>query len=345
MTQRIDRLWTVMVALVVTVSSPLVAEGEEFYKDKTVHFIVGYSAGGLFDTYTRLIARHFEKHVPGNPSTVVDNMTGAGGIIAANHVYNRAKPDGLTIGAWAAPLILQHIMGNEAVKFDGRKFGYLGVPSPYDTVCIFNRESAVKNVDDWFASPRPLKIAGIGPGTGPSDVPKLVKAAIGLPMDVIDGYKGGADARLAVESGEVNGLCHPWQSVKAVWRAAFSAEKIRSVLQVTLKSHPDLKDIPLAISYAKTQEARRFLRIADSAYGAQFPYSVHPETPRDRIQILQQAFIETLRDPGLLAEAKKSNLEIDPIDGPTVTKAFAGLYELDASMISKLSGILVPKKK
>ncbi len=345
MAKRIGWLWAVIIAAVLLAFVPFTVQGQESYEGKTLHFIVGYSAGGLFDTYTRLIARHFGKYVPGNPVTVVENMTGAGGILAANHLYNRAKPDGLTIGAWAAPLTLQHIMGNKAVKFDGRKFGYLGVPSPYDTVCVFNRESGIKNVEDWFASPRPLKIAGIGPGTGPSDVPKLLKAAIGLPLDVIDGYKGGADARLAVESGEVNGLCHPWQSIKAVWRAAFSAGKIRSVLQVTLKSHPELKDVPLAISYAKTQEARQFLRVADSAYGAQFPYSVPPETPRDRIQILQKAFIETMKDPGFLAEAKKSNLEIDPIDGPTVTKAFSGLYEMDAALIAKLSAILVPKKK
>ena len=110
-------------------TEPVEAQSD-FYKDKTVRFIVGYSAGGSFDLYTRVIARHFSKHVPGNPTTVVENMTGAGGIIAANHLFNRAKPDGLTIGAWAAPFVLQQIMGNDAVQFDARKFGYLGVPSP-----------------------------------------------------------------------------------------------------------------------------------------------------------------------------------------------------------------------
>jgi tripartite-type tricarboxylate transporter receptor subunit TctC len=317
---------------------------ENFYKDKTVRFVVGYSAGGSFDLYSRMIARHFGKHVPGNPTTFVENMTGAGGIIAANYIFNQAKPDGLTVGAWAAPLILQHIMGNDAAKFDGRKFGYLGVPSPYDTLCTFNKESGIKTVEDWAAAKRPLKISSIGPGTSTSDVPKLLQAALGLPMQVIEGYKGGADARIAVESGEVDGYCGSWQTVKTVWRSAFESGKIRAVLLATLKPHPELKDVPLAIKYAKTDEARLLLRVADSAHGAQFPYSVPPGVAKDRLQALQKAFLGTLKDAELLAEAKKADLDIDPIDGPTTAKTFAELYEIDPATSAKLKAILVPKK-
>jgi tripartite-type tricarboxylate transporter receptor subunit TctC len=132
--------------------APVAVNAQDF-QDKTIRFVVGYSPGGLFDLYTRVIARHFAKHARGNPTVIVENMTGASGIIAANYVYNVAKPDGLTIGVWAAPLVLQHIMGNEALRFDGRKFSYLGVPSPYDTVCTVNEKSAVANMDDWFAPP------------------------------------------------------------------------------------------------------------------------------------------------------------------------------------------------
>ena len=317
---------------------------DSFYKDKTVRFVVGYSAGGSFDLYSRMIARHFAKHVPGNPTVIVENMTGAGGIIAANYIFNQAKPDGLTIGAWAAPLILQHIMGNDATKFDGRKFGYLGVPSPYDTLCTFNKESGIKTVEDWSAAKRPLKISSIGPGTSTSDVPKLLKEALGLPLQIVEGYKGGADARIAVESGEVDGYCGSWQTVKTVWRSAFESGRIRAVLLATLKPNPDLKDVPLAIKYAKSDEARLLLRVADSAHGAQFPYSVPPGVPRDRLQVLQKAFLDALKDPELLAEAKKSDLDIDPIDGPTTAKTFAGLYEIDPAMAERLKAILVPKK-
>jgi tripartite-type tricarboxylate transporter receptor subunit TctC len=319
-------------------------QAQDFYRGKTVRFIVGYSPGGSFDLYTRVIARHFPKHVPGNPTTIVENMTGAGGIIAANNLYNVAKPDGLTIGAWAAPLVLQQIMGNEAAKFDGRKFGYLGVPSPYDTVCTFNDKSGVASMNDWFAAKRPMKISSIGPGTSTSDIPKLLKAALNLPLEVLDGYKGGADARLAVESAEVDGYCGSWQTVETVWRSAYESGKIRAVLQASLEPYSKYKEVPLAITYAKTDLARQLVTVADSAHGAQFPYTVPPGLAKDRLELLQRAFVDTLKDSELLAESNKSKLDIEVIDGPTIAKKLGLLYELQPAVIAKLKEVLLPKK-
>ena len=318
---------------------------QDFYKDKTVTIIVGYSPGGSFDLYARVLARYIGRYLPGNPTRIVENMTGAGGLIAANHLYNRVKPDGLTIGAWAAPLVLQQIMGNEAAQFDGRRFGYLGIPSPYDTVCTFNQQSGITKMEDWFNAKRPQKISAIGPGTSTSDIPKLLKAALNLPMDVIDGYKGGADARLAVESGEVDGYCGSWGTVETVWRGAYESKKIHPVLQASLKSHPKYKQIPLAINYAKSEEARELLVVADNAHGAQFPFAVPPGMAKDRLEILQKAFVRTFKDQDLLAEAKRSQLDIDPVDGPTVTKTLTSLYNLKPATIAKLKDILLAKRK
>ena len=320
------------------------AQAQDFYKDKTIRFVVGYSPGGSFDLYTRVIARHFGKHVPGSPTTLVDNMTGAGGIIAANHLYNIAKPDGLTIGAWAAPLVLQQIMGNDAAKFDARKFGYLGVPSPYDTVCTFNDKSGVTTMNDWFNAKRPMKISSIGPGTSTSDIPKLLKVALNLPLDVLDGYKGGADARIAVESGEVDGYCGSWQTVETVWRSAYESGKIHAVLQASLESHPRYKQVPLAINYAKTDLARQLVTVADSAHGAQFPYTVPPGLPKERLELLQKAFMSTLQDSEFLAEATKSKLDIEGIDGPTIAKKLGQLYDLQPAVVAKLKEVLLPKR-
>jgi tripartite-type tricarboxylate transporter receptor subunit TctC len=332
----------VIVSMSGTFEAP--TQAQDFYRGKTVRFIVGYSPGGSFDLYTRVIARHFPKHVPGNPTTIVENMTGAGGIIAANNLYNVAKPDGLTIGAWAAPLVLQQIMGNEAAKFDGRKFGYLGVPSPYDTVCTFNDKSGVASMNDWFAAKRPMKISSIGPGTSTSDIPKLLKAALNLPLEVLDGYKGGADARLAVESAEVDGYCGSWQTVETVWRSAYESGKIRAVLQASLEPYSKYKEVPLAITYAKTDLARQLVTVADSAHGAQFPYTVPPGLAKDRLELLQRAFVDTLKDSELLAEANKSKLDIEVIDGPTIAKKLGLLYELQPAVIAKLKEVLLPKK-
>lgn len=330
-------------ALAINVQS--VAQGEDFYKDKTLTIIVGYSPGGSFDLYARVLARYIGGYLPGNPTRVVENMTGAGGLIAANHLYNRVKPDGLTIGAWASPLVLQQIMGNEAAQFDGRKFGYLGIPSPYDTVCTFNQQSGITKMDDWINAKRPQKISTIGPGTSTSDIPKLLKAALNLPMDVIDGYKGGADARLAVESGEVDGYCGSWGTVETVWRSAYESRKIIPVLQATLKPNPKYKQIPVAMSFAKTEESRELLKIADDVHGAQFPFTVPPGMAKDRLELLQRAFLQSFKDRELIAEAKKAQLDIGPVDGPTVAKTLTGLYDLKPATVAKLKDILLPKKK
>jgi len=320
-------------------------QAQDFYKDKTLTIVVGYSPGGSFDLYARVLARYIGRYLPGNPARIVENMTGAGGIIAANHLYNRVKPDGLTVGAWASLLVLQHIRGNEAAQFDGRKFGYLGIPSPYDTVCTFNQQSGITKMEDWINAKRPQKISTIGPGTSTSDIPKLLKAALNLPMDVIDGYKGGADARLAVESGEVDGYCGSWGTVETVWRSAYESKKIVPVLQASLKSHPKYKQIPLAISYAKTEEARELLRVADNVHVVQFPFSVPPGMAKDRLELLQRAFQHTLKVATLVAEVKKSQLDVEQIDGPTITKTLTGLYDLKRARVAQLKEILLPNKK
>ncbi|MDH3445998.1 MAG: tripartite tricarboxylate transporter substrate-binding protein [Deltaproteobacteria bacterium] len=318
--------------------------GDDFFKGKTIDFVVAYSAGGSFDAYARLIARHIGKHIPGAPNTLVRNMTGAAGMLAANDLYHRAEPDGLTIGAFASPLILQHAMGNQAAQFDGRKFEWLGVPVPNHTVCSLRVDTGIKTVDDWYGYKQPVKIAAIGPGTSTSDVPKMIQVATGLPIDVIDGYRGGANARLAVESGEVNGYCGGWGTVRSIWRSALKEGKIRVVLQGTLKPHPELKDVPLALDHAKSEEGRRLLTVIDNSHRPQFPFSLSPGVPKDRVSILQKAFMDTLRDPAAVAEADKLKLEIEPIDADETKELITSPYELPNNMIAKLKAILVPKR-
>lgn len=326
-------------------AGPAQSSTHDFYKGKTIRFVVGFSAGGGFDTYTRLIARHFGKHVPGNSTTVVENKTGAGSLVAANYIYNQAEPDGLTIGNWIGPLVLQQVLGNKAAKFDGRKFGWLGVPSADSGICALTQASGIKTVEDWFASKRPIKIGATGPGSTTDDVPKLIKVALGLPIHMVEGYGGTAKIRLAAESGEIDGGCWAWQSIKPTWAKGIESGQVRVVIQSMLQSHPELKHVPLAINYAKTDEARELLAVANGPYGVLArPYSIPPGTPEDRLEVLQKAFMETLKDPELLAEAKKAKLEIDPVDGPTVAKLMADLFNLKAATQQKLKEIVIPKK-
>ncbi len=319
------------------------AEADGFYKGKMLNFVVGFAAGGGFDTYTRAIARHMGRHIPGNPTTVVINRPGAGSLIAANYVYNKSKPDGLTIGNFIGPLILQHVLGNEAALFDGRKFGWVGVPVSDHGTCVLTEKSGIETLDQWIASKRPIKIGATGPGSTTSDIPKLVKAALGLPTQVIEGYGGTARIRLAAEAGEIDGACWAWQSIKVTWRTALKSGIVRPIFQAMLKPHADLKDVPVIINYAKTNEARELLEILAHVYGDTVrPYAVPPGTPNDRLLILQKAFMETMKDPEFLAEAKKAQLEFNPMDGPTAAKVFSDLYKLEPRKVGKLRKILVP---
>ena len=211
-------------------------------------------------------------------------------------------------------------------------------------MCAVNAQSGIKSVEDWLAAKKPLTIAGFAPGSTPSDVPKLLSAAIGLPLRVIEGYRGGAKARLAVEMGEVDGYCGSWQTVQSIWREAFDSGKIRVLIQANLESHPDLKDVPLAMDYAKTDEARQLLKVLDYAYSAPFKYSVPPGVPQDRLRMLQKGFVAALRDPKLLVMAKRAQMEIAPVDGVATAKIVNELYDMNAATKTELQRILLPKK-
>ncbi|MEX0805655.1 MAG: hypothetical protein WD688_20410 [Candidatus Binatia bacterium] len=326
------------------VTPALAASVEEFYKGKTIQFVVGGSAGGGYDTYTRLIARHFAQYVPGKPSTVVQNMPGAAMLIAANYIFNSAPRDGTFIGHWSGPLILQHLMGNPAVQFEGRKFGWLGMPTADSLVCITTDRSGIKTAEEWRKAKTRVKLGAIGRGTSGTDDTKLLAAATDFPLQLIEGYKGTANIRAAAESGEVDGTCaFGWQSAKVTWANALRARQVHVVLQTTLEPHPELKGVPLAVEYAKTEEGKKLLGIAGDLYGKQRLYSLPPEVPQERVRALQEAFTKTLKDPQFLAEAEKAKLEIDPIDGPGIEKMVNGLYEMDPAILKRVKQLLESK--
>ncbi len=238
-----------------------------YYEGKTVRMIVAFSPGGGFDTYSRAIARHMGKHIPGNPTIIVENMTGAGGIIQANYMYQQAKPDGLIIGNNIGGLILQQILGAKGIEFDGRRFEYLGAPAVDHPVCALTRASGITSMDKWFAAKEPVKLGGVGPGGTASDVARVVQAALRLPIKVVEPYKGTADIKLAAEAGELAGGCWAWESMKAMWRQGVESGDVAILVLVMPKKHPEIPNVPLAMDYAKTEESRRILKygVHDSA--------------------------------------------------------------------------------
>ena len=315
---------------------------DDFYRNKTVRIIVGGSAGGGYDTYTRTIARHLGKHVAGNPSFVVENMTGAGTLIAANHTYKIAKPDGLTIGHFVGGLMLQQVLGKPGIEFEGPKFEYLGVPAQDSLVLGVSKAGGVTSVEQWLASKTILKFGGVGPGTGTDDVTKVVRATVGLPSQLISGYKGTADIRLAIAAGELHGVTNSWESYKSGWSKEIESGSILMLLQTVPQRHPDLPNVAAIYDFVKNQEARKLVQVGIFDYSAiARPYAFPPKTPKDRVQMLRKGLSATYKDPEFIADAKRARLDMNPLSGEELEKVVARVYRLDKPIVERLKEILL----
>ncbi|HYJ16201.1 MAG TPA: hypothetical protein VE170_11975 [Candidatus Limnocylindria bacterium] len=324
-------------------SQPLFAD--DFYKGKTVRVIVGGTAGGGFDVYTRAMTRHMGKHIPGHPIFIVENMTGAATRIAAKYLHSVAKPDGLTFGIFNGYLILSQVLDPKGFDFNVRQFEWLGVPIQDNVACVLRKETGITNIEQWMAAKTPVKMGGLGPGNSTSDAVRIVKATLNLPIQLVEGYKGTADLRLAADSGELGGACWAWESIRATWTKALQSGEVNPILQVTPKKQPDLQHVPLALDLAKTEDAKQIIRAGGIAPSAVTRvYVTTPKTPKDRIDILRKGFANTLKDPEFLLEAKKGGLEVNPLDGDEVKKVVDSLFSLNPQTVAKLASILTVKQ-
>lgn len=312
-----------------------------FYEAKTIRLVVGFSAGGGFDTYSRVIGRHLGKHIPGNPTVVVENMTGAASLVAANHVYKVAKPDGLTMLNFHGNQVVNQVIGKPGIEFDARKFEYLGVPSQDNGACAFTKASGITSLDAIKNSKTPVKLGGVAPGDTTYNMAKILTAALNLPIQLVAGYKGTAEVRLAAEAGEVAGGCWQWESIKSIWRKGLEAGEVSIVLQANPKPHPELANVPNAIALATNETSRNLIKFGIHDPGAVTrPYAVAPGTPKDRVQQLRKAFTEVLKDPDFLADAKKSQLDTNPLNGEEVEKIVAALFKIQPALVSQLQEVL-----
>jgi tripartite-type tricarboxylate transporter receptor subunit TctC len=315
------------------------------FDGKTVRIVVGFSPGGGFDVYARAIARHMGRHIPGSPTMFVENMTGAGSLIAANHIYNQAKPDGLTIGHFIGGLIMGQLFGNPGTQFDAQKFEWIGAPAKLEAVCALMKASGVTDVKQWMAAKTLVKLGATGPGSETYDVPKVLGAALGLPMQVVSGYKGMADIRVAAESGELSGTCWGWEAMKVQWSKALESGDSKVVVQALAKAHPDLPKVPLAIEVAKNDEAKQLIQVGIHDQSAILrPYALPPKTPQDIVRTMRAAFQDTMKDPQFIAEMKQAKLSVDSLDGQEIERIVSGMFRLDSALVGKLRDILAVKK-
>ena len=292
-----------------------------FYQGKTITLVVSSTTGGGYDLWARLTARHIAKHIPGNPSIVVQNMPGAGNIIGANYVYGVAKPDGLTLGAVNPALYFDQLVGRPEVKFDWVKFNWIGSPEKNDIVYYMRADQPLKSVEDLRNAKEPAKCGSTGTGSTGHYIPRLLEETLGVKTHIVSGYPGAGDIELAIERGEV--FC--WSLLLATYfgrepyRHWHKSGYVRVMLQTGAKRDARLKDVPtlneLMQQYKTSEAGRRIAKVILTAATLGRPIGATPGTPADRVKILRDAYAKAIADPELLAEAAKQGWEVDPTKG------------------------------
>jgi tripartite-type tricarboxylate transporter receptor subunit TctC len=303
------------------------AVAADFYKDKVVTLYVGFSAGGGYDVYARLIAQHMGRHLPGSPSIVVKNMEGAGGLLLANWLYAVAPKDGTVFATFARGTPFDPLMGNSGAQFSGpAAFSYVGSANDEVSVCVSWRGSGVARYDDLLS--KELIVGGFGPDTESEQHVKVMDGVLGTKLKLVKGYAGGSAVTLAMQRGEVQGRCGwSWTGVRSGFQNELRDGTMSVLVQNSLGKHPDLPDTPLIMDLAKNEQQANMLRLVFAPQKMGRPFMAPPNIPAERLSELQQAFDDTMKDPEFLAMAQKAQLEISPITGQAMRRLVEDIYE------------------
>lgn len=307
-----------------------------FYKGKTLTIVVGSDVGGGYDLTARTVARHLGRHIPGQPTIMVQNRPGAGSIIASNYVYEIAPKDGTVIGAVQRPIPVQILFGDTGVRFDARKMQWIGSTTNELGVVVAWHTAPHKTFDDVFTTE--MIVAGTGPATDPELLPRAMNNILGTKFKIVSGYKGQAQMVLAMQREEVQGSGNwSFSDIEKIYPHWITEQKIRILLQLGLTkgSHPALRDVPLIMDVGRNDEQRSVFRVLMGMKAMGRPYFIAPGVPKDRADALRTAFMKTVRDPEFLAEASKTLGKIDPLSGPDMQKIVTDVYALPQEVIAK----------
>ena len=325
----IGRIFACVVA-VLTLTAPARAQTvEEFYRGRSITVLVGFTAGGGYDLYARLLGRHMGRHVPGNPTMVVQNMPGAGSMKATQYVYGIAPKDGLTLGTVSRGMVTEPLLN--AANFDPTKLIWLGTITSETSVCATWKTSPVKSWDDMFK--REFSLGGSAVGADPDTFALIMRNVFGAKVKLVTGYPGGNDINLAMERSEVDGRCGwSWTSLKSQknW-----LPQINLLVQFNLEKNADLPNVPVALERAASDEQRQVLRLLIAGQYVGRPFFTSPDIPADRKAALRAAFDATMKDPQFLADAAKLDLEISPVGAATIDAFLAELYRTPKDVVSK----------
>lgn len=335
------------VALIAGISSGDVRaqSAADFYKEHMLEIGVGHGAGGGYDVYTRVMARHLSGHVPGKPAIVVKNMPGAGGLKLANHLAKGAPRDGSMFGLFDRGGVIEPLLGNKAARFDARELTPIGSIGKHVATCAAWHKAKVLTID--AAMKQQLLVGGTGP-SATTTYPAILNAVAGTRFKIISGYKGSQEIMGAMEKGEVEGVCLSWSTLKAARPDWVREKKLVPLVQIAFKPHPELSSVPLIDRVVKNDDARKMLRFffAPNEFGR--PYFAPPKIPTDRTVALRRAFDATMQDKGFLADAEKAKMEVDPMTGEDMAALVKELYETPKALTQRVADALAPfrgKKK
>jgi tripartite-type tricarboxylate transporter receptor subunit TctC len=308
-----------------------VAAADIVLPGRRTSIIVGFSAGGAYDLYARVLGRHMGRHLPGNPTVVVENMPGAGGLKAANYLYQVAPKDGTVFGTFARGNVIGPLFGQ--ATFDPTKFSWIGSITDDVNVCLAWHTSNIKTWQDLLT--KPFTVAGQGPEADPNIYANLVKNLFGAPIKLVTGYPGSNDIALAMERGEVDGVCAlSYSTVKSTFADKLKNKEINILFQAGLKKAPDLPNVPLLLDLTRDANQSNILKLIMGVQEIARPFAAPPGLSEARKKELSAAFIDTMHDPGFLEEAKKMNLEINPMNGAGVAAVVAELNRTPPNIIA-----------
>ncbi len=312
----------------------------DFYKGKSIDLYTGYSVGGAYDVYARLVARYMGRHVPGNPIVVPRNMEGAGSLRLANWLYQVAPKDGLAFGTFGRGAAFDPLLGVQGAAFDPTKYNWIGSANDEVSVCVAWNTSGIATIED--AMTKELIVGGTGGSADTDQFPKIMNGVLGTKMKLIVGYPGGNDVNLAMQRGEVKGRCGwSWSSVKSTQAAWVRDKTITVLVQLSLAKHPDLPDVPLVMDLAKTDEQKLILKTIFARQVMGRPYAAPPGVPKERVDALRKAFDATMKDGEFLAEADKIGLEITAVPGEKIQALVSEIYKNTTPEIAKKIGAML----
>jgi tripartite-type tricarboxylate transporter receptor subunit TctC len=335
----VAKFWPTAAAIasvgIAAVSSGVFAQGvEDFYKGRNVDLYIGYSVGGAYDLYARVIGRHLGTHIEGDPTLVPKNFEGAGSLRLANFLYRVAPQDGSAIGTIGRGIAFDPLLIGQGDAFDAQKFSWIGSANNEVSVCVARSDSGITKFEDLFT--KELTVGGTGTSADTDQFPRVLNHVLGTHFKIVEGYPGGNDVMLAMERGEVQGRCGwSWSSVKSTHKSWIDDKRMVVLIQLSLSKHPELPDVPLVMDFAKTDKQRQILKMVFARNVMGRPYLAPPNLPANRLAALRAAFMATMADKNFLAEADKTQLEINPVSGADVEALVKDVYATPADVAAE----------